>query len=218
MTTDAERQRLAGLLSDAVLQDAIAVKELDAIREALVSALLAAPQEPNLVPIRQAVNPDLQARLKAWIRAKGAGGCRMLSEGNACTCPLCDVDDLCAELVRLATENYSLRLAAPPLQSSDHRPRAEPIAARPFDGVNPAGDSRDVGPSGDEPGRTPGAAETPRECVWSQDDGDSMWETTCKHAFEFNDGGPHDNGFTFCGYCGGRLIEMIAGVEIEVEE
>jgi hypothetical protein len=47
------------------------------------------------------------------------------------------------------------------------------------------------------------------ECIWHQDDigGDSVWETTCKRSFEFNDGGPEENGFKFCCYCGKNLIE-----------
>jgi hypothetical protein len=47
-------------------------------------------------------------------------------------------------------------------------------------------------------------------CVWSQDDagGSSMWETACGHAFEFTEDGPSDNGFYYCGYCGGDLIEI----------
>lgn len=46
-------------------------------------------------------------------------------------------------------------------------------------------------------------------CAWNCDDvgGDSVWETSCGHAFQFNDGGPKENGFTFCGYCGGRIVE-----------
>lgn len=33
-------------------------------------------------------------RLRAWIRGHMAGGCRMLSIGDACECPLCDLDRL----------------------------------------------------------------------------------------------------------------------------
>lgn len=47
-------------------------------------------------------------------------------------------------------------------------------------------------------------------CHWKQDDigGDSSWETDCGHAFEFNDGGPADNGQKFCGYCARPLVEV----------
>lgn len=37
-------------------------------------------------------------RLKAWIRTKQTGGCRMLSQGDDCHCPLCNVDHLAADL------------------------------------------------------------------------------------------------------------------------
>ena len=47
-------------------------------------------------------------------------------------------------------------------------------------------------------------------CAWTIDDwgGDSVYETQCGHTFEFNDGGPVENGFAFCGYCGGKLCEV----------
>ena len=41
-------------------------------------------------------------------------------------------------------------------------------------------------------------------CLWTEDK-DSVWETTCGHSFIFNDGGPHDNEFEFCPYCGQRI-------------
>ncbi len=58
------------------------------------------------------------------------------------------------------------------------------------------------------PAHQPDAA--PVACYWSLDDvgGDSVWETSCKHAFEFNDGGPNANGMTWCGYCGKPLVEQ----------
>lgn len=37
-------------------------------------------------------------RLREFIRSCLSGGCRMLSKGAACWCPLCDVDRLVAEL------------------------------------------------------------------------------------------------------------------------
>lgn len=47
----------------------------------------------------------------------------------------------------------------------------------------------------------------PPACNWSIDDngGDSVYETGCGHAFEFNEAGPEENGFAFCGYCGKSL-------------
>jgi rRNA maturation endonuclease Nob1 len=48
-----------------------------------------------------------------------------------------------------------------------------------------------------------------RTCQWAQDDmgGDDVWETQCGQAFQFNDGGPAENSFKFCAYCGGNLVE-----------
>ena len=48
-----------------------------------------------------------------------------------------------------------------------------------------------------------------RLCTWtSQDDPDydEVWETQCGHSFQFNDGGPAENHFGWCGYCGGKLV------------
>ncbi len=45
-----------------------------------------------------------------------------------------------------------------------------------------------------------------RECVWTQSEFD-LWETDCSHAFQLNDGGPHDNDMRACCYCGGALVE-----------
>lgn len=48
----------------------------------------------------------------------------------------------------------------------------------------------------------------PKTCAWSQEDTDSgVWETECDNLFELFDGGPSDNGFNFCPYCGGHLVE-----------
>ena len=46
-------------------------------------------------------------------------------------------------------------------------------------------------------------------CRWrldDPDDGDSSpFVTSCNNYFQFNDGGPIDNGFKFCPYCGAEL-------------
>lgn len=49
----------------------------------------------------------------------------------------------------------------------------------------------------------------PETCTWAIDDvgGESMFETSCRNSFEFNDGGPLANGFKFCGYCGKPIVE-----------
>jgi hypothetical protein len=45
-------------------------------------------------------------------------------------------------------------------------------------------------------------AEASVSCFWSTDGLESFWETQCGNAFEFIDGGPQDNNFAFCPYCG----------------
>ena len=42
-----------------------------------------------------------------------------------------------------------------------------------------------------------------KTCEWKED-GEDCFATTCKNLFEFNDGGPVQNGFEFCPYCGGK--------------
>lgn len=46
-----------------------------------------------------------------------------------------------------------------------------------------------------------------KECQWIEDD-DGVWETSCNDYFQFNDGGPHENGFLFCPYCGKKLKQI----------
>lgn len=41
-------------------------------------------------------------------------------------------------------------------------------------------------------------------CLWTINL-DGFWSTQCGNAFEFNDGGPSDNGAKFCPYCGGEI-------------
>jgi hypothetical protein len=33
----------------------------------------------------------------------------------------------------------------------------------------------------------------------------SLWNTICGNVFEFNEGGPEENGFAYCPYCGCAL-------------
>jgi hypothetical protein len=45
-------------------------------------------------------------------------------------------------------------------------------------------------------------------CTWEQADfGGGDYNTSCGHLFTINDGGPADNNFKHCCFCGGRLIE-----------
>ena len=41
-------------------------------------------------------------------------------------------------------------------------------------------------------------------CGWKQDQ-DGNWWTSCGKGFTFVDGGPVENGFKFCPYCGGEI-------------
>lgn len=52
-------------------------------------------------------------------------------------------------------------------------------------------------------------------CQWYLDDigGDSVWETECKRAFEFNSDGPKENEFKFCPYCGRQLTPVLHSEE-----
>lgn len=44
-------------------------------------------------------------------------------------------------------------------------------------------------------------------CVWREDE-DGMWDTDCNGRFEFTDGGPIENRFIACPYCGASLQEI----------
>ena len=44
----------------------------------------------------------------------------------------------------------------------------------------------------------------PEKCIWNDDDG---WQSACGDSFWFEDGGPRENGFKFCPYCGKELVE-----------
>jgi len=46
-------------------------------------------------------------------------------------------------------------------------------------------------------------------CVWTYDDYEDSWQTTCGNAFTLNDGKPSDNEMRFCGYCGHPLQEVV---------
>lgn len=43
------------------------------------------------------------------------------------------------------------------------------------------------------------------KCDWYEDGEDSFWQTSCGHAWEFNEGGPKENGAKFCMYCGNPI-------------
>ena len=57
------------------------------------------------------------------------------------------------------------------------------------------------------------ASDTPAVCRWTEDD-DGVWWTSCGHAYTFTVGGPVENHQVNCGYCGQRLHEAPAPVEL----
>lgn len=42
------------------------------------------------------------------------------------------------------------------------------------------------------------------KCTWKEND-DGAWDTSCHNCFELNEGGPAENDFKFCPYCGGSI-------------
>ena len=56
----------------------------------------------------------------------------------------------------------------------------------------------------------------PTTCDWS-DDEDGNWSTDCGQMFWFDTGGPKENGFRFCPYCGASLRAETQEEEEEVK-
>lgn len=48
--------------------------------------------------------------------------------------------------------------------------------------------------------------EAPTPCLWSEDE-DGIWDTDCGNAHTFFSGGPVENSYKFCPYCGKPLEE-----------
>lgn len=44
-------------------------------------------------------------------------------------------------------------------------------------------------------------------CVWEEAE-DGVWQTSCGNEWQFEEGGPSDNGQEYCGYCGKPLSEL----------
>ncbi len=44
------------------------------------------------------------------------------------------------------------------------------------------------------------------KCEWKPDE-DSVYNTGCGQRFEFDEGGPKDNRFNYCPYCGKPIVE-----------
>jgi len=47
----------------------------------------------------------------------------------------------------------------------------------------------------------------PKTCTWKEDE-DGNWQTKCGKTFVTNYGGPKDNGFKFCCFCGNKLRQI----------
>lgn len=45
-----------------------------------------------------------------------------------------------------------------------------------------------------------------RQCLWTHDECHDAWDTACGEKWQFNDGGPRENGARFCMYCGGEIM------------
>lgn len=46
---------------------------------------------------------------------------------------------------------------------------------------------------------------TANPCLWTADE-EGNWNTACDHVFNFIEGGPVENLFRHCCYCGGKLL------------
>jgi hypothetical protein len=55
------------------------------------------------------------------------------------------------------------------------------------------------------------------KCVWSEDIFGN-WETECGDLFSFNAGGPTENEFRYCPYCGLKLSTHRSAELVEEEE
>jgi len=45
------------------------------------------------------------------------------------------------------------------------------------------------------------------QCEWTLDNADeNIWETSCGEMFVFDTGGPEENDFIYCPFCGKRIV------------
>jgi len=63
------------------------------------------------------------------------------------------------------------------------------------------------------PGMKP---QRPTFCVWHNGGGERPWATSCGQHHHFFAGGPRDNQFTYCPYCGGQIVEDYGNKETVV--
>lgn len=55
------------------------------------------------------------------------------------------------------------------------------------------------------------ALEADSVCCWEYDPQSHSWDTACENKFQFIEGGPEENGFEHCPYCGGEVEIANAG-------
>lgn len=53
-------------------------------------------------------------------------------------------------------------------------------------------------------------------CVWKNDTDGNWYPACCDEIFIFNDGGPVENNFNHCPYCGRELGQLIWSPEEEI--
>lgn len=46
-----------------------------------------------------------------------------------------------------------------------------------------------------------------RACTWTEDDDTGAYDTACNNKHIFIEGTPAENGYRFCPYCGGALVD-----------
>lgn len=51
------------------------------------------------------------------------------------------------------------------------------------------------------------------KCKWRYDETHEKWDTQCGNAHSFFEGGPKDNYYKFCPYCGKELWQLKIGWE-----
>lgn len=54
---------------------------------------------------------------------------------------------------------------------------------------------------------------TKTECIWKEEKGldtDGVYQTGCDNMFTIMEGNPKDNGFKYCPYCAGTIVEESA--------
>ena len=53
------------------------------------------------------------------------------------------------------------------------------------------------------------SVDTQNACEWKYNRYDDIQLSSCNNIFYFEEGGPTENGFNFCPFCGKSLVEII---------